>query len=234
MTYINKEKSVNTNPAHKPHTASTDEQSQSLSQLLEEIIGQLPPDGINLATIRDLIGKDSMMLLTIFLTLIFLVPVSIPGVSTVFGAGILFIGISRLFNRNLWLPSFIEKRTIATEKLAAALEKALTWVRRMERISHPYRLKALTSGGMIGFINNSALILAALLLMAPFGLIPFSNTFPAVAILFFAIGFLQRDGACILLGHVANVATIVYFSIIAATGGVVFYEAWQYLVGLVS
>lgn len=233
MTYINKEKSGNI-PPNSTEISLPDEPSKSLSQLLEEIISQLPPDSITLSAIRDLIGKDSMLLLAIFLTLIFLVPVSIPGVSTVFGAGILFIGVSRLFNRNLWLPSFIEKRAVATEKLAVALQKALTWVRRMERISRPYRLKALTAGGAVGFINNSALILAAVLLMAPLGLIPFSNTFPAVAILFFAIGFLQRDGACILLGHLANLATIIYFSIIAATGGVVFYEAWQYITGLIS
>jgi len=63
--------------------------------------------------------------------------------------------------------------------------------------------------------------------MAPFGLIPFSNTLPAIAILFFAIGLLQRDGICILLGHLVNFATIVYFTLLIVGGGATIYEIFQ-------
>lgn len=55
--------------------------------------------------------------------------------------------------------------------------------------------------------------------MAPFGLIPFSNTLPALALLFFAIGFLQRDGLFVVLGHAANLVTVIYFSVLIVGGG---------------
>jgi hypothetical protein len=170
--------------------------------------------------ILALIGPDSLLLFCMFLTLIFLVPVSIPGVSTVFGATILLIGISRLFRRNLWLPGRVRRRVVSTERLRAALDRALKWLRRLERISRPHRLPSLTGGGLVGVFNNLSLVLGAVLLMAPFGLIPFSNTLPALAILLLALGLLQRDGVCILLGHLANVATIAYFSFLIAGGGV--------------
>ena len=37
--------------------------------------------------------------------------------------------------------------------------------------------------------------------------------------LLLAIGFLQRDGACIALGHLANLATVAYFGLLLSGGG---------------
>ena len=212
-------------------TAQAESQGQeSIAERIGEAIRSLPVGGVTLAAIRDLIGNDGLMVLTAFLTIIFLVPVSIPGVSTVFGGAILLISITRLLGRNLWLPKKLEQREVSSEKLRGAFERGLRWFNRLEKISRPHRMSWLTRRGFIGVINNSGLILGALLLMAPFGLIPFSNTLPAVAILFFAIGFLQRDGVCILLGHLSNLATIIYFAILIGGGAVAIQKAWQALV----
>ena len=73
------------------------------------------------------------------------------------------------------------------------------------------------------------LLLGAMLLMAPFGIIHFSNKFPAVALLCLAVGFVQRDGLCILLGHIANLATIMYFSVLLAGGSLALREAFQHI-----
>jgi len=192
---------------------------ESLGEKLQTIIDNLPPGGVTLAVIRDLVGQDGLLLLTAFLTLVFLVPVSIPGVSTVFGAAILLIGICRLFGRNLWLPGKIARRVLPSEKLMAGLNRGRVWVHRLERISRAHRIPWLASAGLMDTINNLALVAAAVLLMAPFGLIPFSNTLPALALLFFSIGLLQRDGLFIVLGHLGNLFTVVYFSVLIVGGG---------------
>jgi hypothetical protein len=202
---------------------------ETLLEKLRRTAESLPPGGVTLAEIRDLIGRDGMMLLAAFLTLIFLVPVSIPGVSTVFGGGILLIGISRLFRRDLWLPAKLARRQVSSDKLRGALLKGLGWFQRLERISKTYRMAWLSTGNVVRTFNDLALILGAGLLMAPFGLIPFSNTLPAIAILFLAIGFLQRDGVCILLGYLMNVATIVYFGVLISGGAVAIRELFQRL-----
>jgi hypothetical protein len=203
----------------------------SLGEKLERVIKNLPESEVTLIEIMDSIGHDSLMFLTIFLSLVFLVPVSIPGVSTVFGTAILLIGVSRLINRKLWLPGRIANRTIASEKLAVVLNRALLWFRRLEKISRPYRFQLIASEGRTGLFNKLSYILAAVLLMVPFGFIPFSNTLPAIALIFLAIGMMQKDGVSIFLGHIFNLVTIIYFSALIAGGGMTLNEILRLMTG---
>jgi len=202
-----------------------------VSQRLRALVRSMPRTGITLSELIRSVGNDGLLILVALLTLVFLIPISIPGVSTVFGAAILLISISRLSGRDLWIPSRLEHRVIGTRKLRPLLRKALSWLKKLERVSKPNRIQWLVAAGAVAFFNNAALILGAVLLMMPFGLIPFSNTFPAVAILFLAIGLLQRDGVCILLGHISNVVTIIYFGVLIGGGGLAVRELVNRFVG---
>ena len=202
---------------------------EPISQRLRGLVSALPPTGITLSELIHRVGNDGLLILTAMLTLVFLIPVSIPGVSTVFGAAILLIGLSRLFRRELWIPARIQHRVIGTRKLRPLLRKALPWLQKIERVSRPNRIQWLVAEGPVAHMNNASLILGAILLMMPFGLIPFSNTFPAIALLFFAIGLLQRDGVCVLLGHLSNAATIMYFALLIGGGGLAAREAFSRL-----
>lgn len=204
-------------------------ETERLSTKIKAVIDALPSDRVDVADIRDLFGQEGIMLLTAFLTIPFMIPISIPGASTVFGAVILLVGFSRLCGRNLWLPKRIEQRRIPTDRLRACLHQGLIFFHRLERLARPYRLKWFISNGIANTLNNLSLTTGALLLMAPFGLIPFSNTLPALALLFLAIGFLQRDGVCILLGHLANFVTIAYFAFLIGGGSVLFHGLFEYL-----
>lgn len=217
----------------EPNTggAARGHESAPLGDQLAGIIAELPEDRLTLGELLDVFGDEGLLLLTMLLTLVFLIPVSIPGVSTLFGAAILLVGISRLVGRPLWLPGKLKSRTLPADKLRPGLTRGLAWVRRLERISRPHRLRFFVDGRMQGVINNLAFILAALLLMAPFGFIPFSNTLPGLALLFYAVGMIQRDGGAMLLGHLANIATIIYFGILIGGGGVAAHELFQRLFG---
>lgn len=201
--------------------------SGSLGEQLAGIIDSLPADAMTLQELLDVFGDEGLLLLTILLTLIFLIPVSIPGVSTVFGAAILLVGISRLIGRPLWLPARLRTKALPADKLRPGLTSGLRWVRRLEKISRPHRVRALVQGRPVEMLNNLAFILAALLLMAPFGFVPFSNTLPALALLLYAIGFIQRDGVAVLLGHLSNIGTIVYFGVLIGGGGLAARELFQ-------
>lgn len=203
----------------------------SLGEQLATIIAALPEDHLTLGELLDVFGDEGLLLLTMLLTLVFLIPVSIPGVSTVFGAAILLVGISRLVGRPLWLPARLRVKALPAAKLRPGLTGGLAWVRRLERISRPHRLRVLVNGRVQNLFNNLAFILAALLLMAPFGFVPFSNTLPALALLFLAAGMIQRDGVAVLLGYLANVGTIIYFGILIGGGGVAAHELLQRLAG---
>lgn len=201
----------------------------SVATKLKAAIDGLPPGQVEVAEIRDVFGPEGLLLLTVFLTIPFMVPISIPGASTVFGAVILLIGFGRLCGRKLWLPKRIEQKRIPAGKLRACLHQGLAFFNRLERLARPDRLKQLVSNGLANTLNNLSLITGALLLMAPFGLIPFSNTLPALALLFIAIGSLQQDGLCVLIGHLANFVTIVYFAFLLGGGSVLFHGVFEYL-----
>ena len=207
----------------------TDSHSDSISQRIRALVRSLPTTGITLSELIHRVGNDGLLLLTALLTLVFLLPVSIPGVSTVFGAAILLIAVSRLFGRELWIPARLKNKTIGTRKLRPVLRKALPWLQKIERVSRPNRIQWLVAKGPVERMNDASMILGAVLLMMPFGMIPFSNTIPAVAVLFLAIGLLQRDGVCVLLGYISNVATIVYFGLLFTGGGLAAREAFNRL-----
>lgn len=212
-----------------PQGEARNPDATALGEQLAEIIGNLPEDTLTLGELLDVFGDEGLLLLTMLLTLVFLIPVSIPGVSTVFGAAILLVGISRLLGRPLWLPAKLMDKALPADKLRPGLTGGMVWVQRLERISRPHRLRAFVEGRAQNLFNNLAFILAAVLLMAPFGFVPFSNTLPALALLFYAVGLIQRDGGAMLLGHLANVGTIVYFGILIGGGGVAARELFQRL-----
>ncbi len=189
-------------PLHNPE--------KSLGETLQYMSSSITQPTISLRELLELIGEQGMLVFCMFLTIPFLLPVSIPGVSTVFGLVITLIGIGVAFNRVPWLPARLMNRTIERIHLLPALEKGAALFTRLDKVVSP-RILALTHGSTVNRVNGLLLVLGAILLMAPFGLIPFSNTLPALAILFLAVGMLQRDGIFVLLGYLALVATIVYF-----------------------
>ena len=207
------------------------DRSGSLGDQLEAIIAALPEDHLTLGQLLQVFGDEGLLLLTILLTLVFLIPVSIPGVSTVFGAAILLVGISRVSRRPLWLPAKLRARNLPAARLRPALDGGLHWVRRLEKISKPYRLRGLVDGRLQALFNNLAFIFAALLLMVPFGFVPFSNTLPGLALLLYAIGMIQRDGTAIVLGHLANIGTIIYFGILIGGGGMAAHGLLKHFTG---
>ncbi len=185
----------------------------SLSETLTSIAHSLDGDTITLRQLMSQIGEQGLLLLCMFLIIPFLIPVSIPGVSTVFGAAIGLIGVGITLNRLPWMPARLLDRKIETKDLIPTLEKGAKMVTRIDRIIRP-RLMPLTSGAF-NRLNGLALIFSALLLMVPFGFVPFSNTLPGIAILLLAAGMIQRDGLLILLGYVFIIITVIYFGALA-------------------
>ena len=218
-------------PVSGVHPPSGPAGEQSLRTQLEGIIARLPNGPMTLGELLAIIGDEGLLVLSILLTLVFLIPVSIPGVSTVFGAAILLVGLSRVSGRPLWVPARLAARELPADRLRPALGSGMSWVRRLERISRPYRLSSVVDGRAQQLFNNLAFIFAALLLMAPFGFVPFSNTIPAIALLLYAVGFIQRDGVAVLLGHLATIGTVVYFSVLIGGGGLALQHLWQRFAG---
>jgi hypothetical protein len=183
----------------------------SLGVALQQLIAEIQGETITLRDLLALIGEQGILLFCIVLTLPFLLPVSIPGVSTVFGLVIILLGISLVLNRLPWIPTRLMDRPISNAHLIPTLQKGVELFQRIERWMRP-RLTRVTSGALANRLNGLALTAGGVLLIFPLSFIPFSNTLPAVAILLLALGMLQRDGYFIIGGYIALAATVIYFA----------------------
>lgn len=186
-----------------------------LSVTLRNVSASLQGSTVSLRQMLELIGEEGMLLVCAVLTLPFLIPVSIPGVSTVFGLAIVLFSFGVAVNRVPWLPRQILDRQLPAASLRQTFDKASGVVARIERVVRP-RLEFVAATPGARLLHGGGLVLGGVLLMMPFGFVPFSNTLPGIAILLLALGMLERDGLLLIGGHLMNVATIIYFGVLIA------------------
>jgi hypothetical protein len=205
----------------------------TLSQRLSEFADQLPEGGLTVGELVKQLGREGLLLFCVVLSLPFLLPVSIPGVSTVFGLLILFIGVAETLQAPIWLPGKVSGYTLTRERLQDILKLGAKWVQRLEGFTRA-REVWLTEGRMQRF-NGAMLIAGAAMLMMPLAIIPFSNTLPALACIFIAVGMLGQDGRSIVIGCAFNLLAAIYFGLIFILGtAVVLKYLGPYLPGWMS
>lgn len=195
-------------------TESFADPNRAFSAILRETIAGISGETVTLRRLIEAIGEQGLLLLCGIASIPFLIPVSIPGVSTVFGLAIVLAAVAITLNRMPWLPRAVMDRDLPAEKLKSALLRGADVVGKVERFVRP-RLVGLTRPGAMARFNGLMLVLAGVLLMAPLGLVPFSNTLPAIAVLLLSLGMMQRDGAMVLAGYAFNIITILYFLVLA-------------------
>ena len=189
-----------------------------LSTDLEILHARIEGRSLTLAELKQsLKGRGSAMLL-ILLALPFCF-IAIPGLSTPFGIAICLIGACLVIGREPWLPCFIMRRRLSTIRLSQLLTGAIKMARQLEKFVRP-RLAFLHAGpGMLRLIGLG-IVIAGLGLMLPLP-IPFSNNIPAWAIVLLAIGMMEKDGLCVLLGHLTAIFSWVFIALtsVFAVGG---------------
>lgn len=190
------------------------ERSETVEEALARMIASLSAPRVTLRQILRDFGDHGSLLLCALLTIPFLLPVSIPGVSTVFGLAILLLSIGIVANQTPWLPARIMDRSLDAEALKGVLARGISIIARVERVVRQ-RLESLTRTAFANRVNGLGILVGAILLMFPLGLVPFSNTLPAFAILFLSLGMAQRDGLFVIAGYAMLVATTIYFGALA-------------------
>ena len=185
------------------------------SKKLDEIQEELPDENISLKELINVMSGEGLQFMIIILIAPFLIPASIPGSSTPFGILIILLEIAYLNNKSLYIPDFIGKYEISKEnvlKLFDIIKKALGYV---EKISKP-RGK-LSSKKYVLKINAVVNIILAFLLFLPLP-IPFTDFVPATSMLLLAVSTLEHDSYLMILGYVAAILTVIYFSSVGYVG----------------
>ena len=180
-----------------------------LSAALEATRTAVSGHQVTLRQLLGLVGEQGLLVFSAILAMPFLLPVTIPFMSTALGAPMLVVSWAIVQNRVPWLPDRMLDRALPGETVQQVLERATRTAERFEHLVRP-RLLHLTATAGLNRVNGFVLSAAVLLLMAPLPLVPFSNTLPALAIILLCFGMTERDGILLLLGYVFTVASAAY------------------------
>jgi hypothetical protein len=194
---------------------SMHQDNENIPQLLKKIAAS-STKGVTVGELLRRLKQQGALVLSMILTVPFLLPVSIPGTSTPLGLLIALFGISYMTRKPAWLPRILLRRRLTPEHLNSMAERADRLLHRLDRLSKP-RLLNISSGDRVRGFHGASLILCAILLMSPLPL-PFSNTIPAYGILFLSLGSLRQDGVFIILGYALMLLAIIYITVVALLG----------------
>jgi hypothetical protein len=189
-----------------------------LSTDLEMLQARLKGKSLTLAELKQALKGRGSAILLILLALPFCF-IAIPGLSTPFGIAVCLIGAWLIIGREPWLPGFIMRRRLSTARLDQLLSGSIKVACKLEKFARP-RLAFLHAGpGMLRLIGLG-IVIAGLGLMLPLP-IPFSNSIPAWAVVLLAIGMMEKDGLCVLLGHLTAIVAWVFICLtsVFAIGG---------------
>ena len=175
---------------------------------------------ISIGEILHILSRQGQVLVILFFTLPFCLPLQIPGLSTPFGLMIAFIGLKLVFGSEAWLPKKLLAKTLAPATLRKITEKALWLLQKMQRWVRP-RLIGLCYHPAFRIVNGLLIIVLGLLLALPLPIF-FSNLLAAWPIFFMALGLLKDDGLLILISYTFSLFTFAFFIFIILLPKIVF------------
>jgi hypothetical protein len=179
-----------------------------LSSLEQSLIA----GAMNWQQLIQLAGPRGQYYLLIFLSVPFLQPIPMMGLSSIFGLVIILVALGVMFNRSLSLPKKYAEKEIPAQlglKICRAFYKVFLKVEKVlkTRYTHifDYRWFQITTS-----VN---VIISAILLALPLPF-PASNTIPALPIFLIGLGFSEKDGVLAIAGNLISILSSIFFLIL--------------------
>lgn len=149
---------------------------------------------VSVGDLADAFGSRSYGPFLIAPALIEISPIGgVPGLPTVLAAIIALFSVQiMLGKRHLWLPQFILKRSVSSERMQKAAIKLRPLAERLDRWFHG-RWPKLVSAPFVRIAGGVCLLLACTVPVLE--LVPFASTLPMAAVIAFGMALLVRDGA---------------------------------------
>jgi hypothetical protein len=199
---------------------SAGQEPESLTDVLDAIakLGR-EKDAVSIHDVREEIGERSFGPFLLVPALIEISPIGgIPGLPTVLAVIIGLFAVQILVGRkHLWLPQFVERRTIGSQKLGKAMKTLRPAARLTDRLFKP-RLKWLTKPPWLQ--GMAALCIALCFTVPPLELVPFASTAPMGTIALFGLSLTARDGLIASIAALTSLGAI-YLVYTAVAGGLI-------------
>jgi hypothetical protein len=201
--------------------------ARSLAAEIARLEEFLANEAVQLRQVIAALEHRAYELLMMLLVLPFLVPVSVPGMSTPLGLLVAAISLPLALGRLPWLPRRLLDARLPPGFFRKVFAATRGSVRLLERVLRP-RWPGVTQGRWLMRVHLAAICVMALALTLPMP-IPLTNTFPAWAIFLLAAGAMERDGLCVLAGYAMALATAVWFFLLGAAVQHSLEATWHWL-----
>ena len=164
-------------------------------------------DDVTLGEINDQVGHRGTAALLGIPAALELTPIGgIPGVPTIIALIIALFAVQILFGRkDMWLPGFLENRSISKQKLHTSLDKLRPAAKWSDRHLGDH-LSILVHAPATRIVALAIILLCCTI--PPLELLPFASSIPSGTILLFSLGLLTRDGRVIALAWLAFIAAL--------------------------
>ena len=197
---------------------------------------QTKGDGNGVVTFNQLLAGSEgrgLFLVIILLSLPFITPLTIPGVSTVVGPVIGLLAWRLALGAPPRLPEKFGARAVPDGFRKILLSGGVKFLRLIERGVKPRRTFWM-SWRVTRLGNALLLVCMAFLLALPLPPIPpLTNTLPSYSIILIAASMMEEDGVMIWLGYAVAAGTVIYFAfwaeLIATHLAKWFHTVWHWL-----
>jgi hypothetical protein len=201
---------------------------RKLSETLEQLITEFHMRPVRLREVIVVLQGRAYNLLMLLLALPFLLPLPLPGLSTVLGSVIAVIALRLTLGQKPWLPARLLDRELPPKFFPTLLNGARRVLRFLEVMLKPRQLW-LTASPLLTQLHAFIIFTAAVVLLLP--LPPGTNFPPALCIVIMAGGLLERDGRFILAGYLAFAFNGVFFAWFAIYGKRLIQMLWAWIFG---
>ncbi len=208
-----------------------EQQHQVLSETLAAILGDASAG--KALTLNELLERTqgrSIYLLIIILCLPFLIPLSVPGLSTIMGSIIMWLMFRQVLGKPPRLPRVLGEHQLSAKVQRRLLSGSIKVLQVLERLIKPRRTQWLAWRWAV-VVNSFLIALLGFLLALPLPSPPFflSNTIPGYAIVVLAASIMEEDGVMIWFGYTLVLLNIVFFGLLAGVIVELFLKLWKSL-----
>jgi hypothetical protein len=204
-----------------PAAFAGDTEAERTSDVLARFRHHLPADRVSLADLMEALADRSLGTILLLLSIPTVAPVPL-GVSVLFNLPILLFSLRLAFGRHEpRLPGWLLRRTTARDTAVRMIDAALPRVRGIENMLKPRLARLAGIDRQRGF-GVLCLILAAIAFVP----LPLTGWLPGFALVFLALGLVERDGVAVAVGLGFAAAAMVFMG--GVLGGMA-YAGWELL-----
>ena len=190
---------TNTAAANPDRSSNTDPRGPA-SEILQDLLRDLPPDHFTLAWLSKYLHRGSFGIIVLILALIAM----IPGISYVAGLLLLAPAIEMIAGRSApTFPRRIADRPLPSQQLAAMVRRVLPSLTDVERVIRPRW--QLPLGATKRLVGVAVLLLTLLLLLTP---LPLIQVVPGLVIVILSVAYVEDDGLLLGFGLLATLILV--------------------------